>query len=32
MIEIIPYFGGLITVLFSIGFALAIREPGKKIK
>jgi len=32
MTEIIPYFAGLITLLFSLGFALAIREPSKKNK
>jgi hypothetical protein len=32
MIEIIPYFAGLITILFSIGFLLAIRQPEKKDK
>ncbi len=29
MSEIIPYFAGLITVLFGLGFALAIRESNK---
>lgn len=29
MIEIIPYFAGLITLLFSAGFYLAIRQPNK---
>ena len=32
MIEIIPYFAGLITVLSGVGFAMAIREPGRKNK
>jgi hypothetical protein len=31
MIEIIPYFAGLITILFGVGFYLAIRE-SKKLK
>jgi hypothetical protein len=26
MIDLIPYFAGLITILFGIGFGLAIRE------
>lgn len=26
MIEFIPYFAGLVTILFGIGFGLAIRE------
>jgi hypothetical protein len=30
MIEIIPYFAGLITVLFAIAFGLAIFQPKKK--
>jgi hypothetical protein len=30
MIEIIPYFAGIITLLFGFGFALAIREANKK--
>lgn len=30
MTEIIPYFAGLITLLFGIGFSLAIREINKK--
>jgi uncharacterized membrane protein YeiB len=29
MTEIIPYFAGLITLLFGVGFALAIRQPDK---
>lgn len=29
MINLIPYFAGLITLLFGIGFALAITEVGK---
>lgn len=32
MIEIIPYFAGLITLLFGIGFALALRPTEKKDK
>lgn len=32
MIEIIPYFAGLITLLFGVGFALAITQSGKKDK
>jgi hypothetical protein len=32
MIEIIPYFAGLITLLFGYGFALAITQPNKKEK
>lgn len=31
MIDLIPYFAGLITLLFGLGFALAIRE-GKKLE
>jgi len=31
MIDLIPYFAGLITLLFGLGFYLAIRE-SKKIK
>jgi len=31
MIDIIPYFAGLITLLFGFGFLLAIRA-SKKIK
>lgn len=30
MIEIIPYFAGLITVLFGLGFFLAVREGKNK--
>jgi hypothetical protein len=30
MIDLIPYFAGLITLLFGLGFALAIREANKK--
>ncbi len=30
MTEIIPYFAGLITLLFGFGFALAIKQPVKK--
>lgn len=29
MIEIIPYFAGLITLLFGIGFFLALKEANK---
>jgi len=29
MIDLIPYFAGLITLLFGIGFALAVREANK---
>jgi hypothetical protein len=32
MTEIIPYFAGLITLLFGIGFALALRQTEKKDK
>jgi len=32
MIEIIPYFAGLITILFGIGFYLAIIQSAKKDK
>ncbi len=32
MIEFIPYFGGLITILFGIGFALAITQSDDKAK
>ena len=31
MTEIIPYFAGLITLLFGAGFFLAIRQSDKKI-
>jgi hypothetical protein len=31
MIDLIPYFAGIITLLFGIGFILAIRE-SKKLK
>lgn len=31
MIEIIPYFAGLITILFGVGFYLALQE-FKKMK
>ena len=31
MIDLIPYFAGLITLLFGLGFLYAIRE-GKKNK
>lgn len=30
MTEIIPYFAGLITILFGIGFGLSIMQPDKK--
>jgi hypothetical protein len=30
MTEFIPYFAGLITIRFGIGFALAIRQAKKK--
>jgi hypothetical protein len=30
MIDLIPYFAGLVTLLFGIGFALALREANKK--
>lgn len=30
MTEAIPYFAGLITLLFSVGFYFAIKEPGKQ--
>ncbi len=30
MIEIIPYFAGLITILFAIGFLLALKEMKKQ--
>lgn len=30
MIEFIPYFAGLITLLFGFGFALAITQTNKK--
>lgn len=29
MIEMIPYFAGLITLIFGIGFYLALREKQK---
>tara|TARA_R110000737_G_scaffold349231_2_gene384943 strand:+ start:2709 stop:2810 length:102 start_codon:yes stop_codon:yes gene_type:complete len=32
MIDIIPYFAGLITLLFGFGFAYAIREGNNKYK
>lgn len=31
MIEFIPYFAGIVTILFGLGFYLAIKE-SKKIK
>ena len=30
MTEIIPYFAGLITILFGVGFLLALREMKKQ--
>ncbi len=30
MTEIIPYFAGLITLLFAAGFVLALREMNKQ--
>lgn len=30
MTEIIPYFAGLITLLFAVGFLLALREMRKR--
>lgn len=30
MTEIIPYFAGLITLLFAVGFLLALKEMRKK--
>ncbi len=30
MTEIIPYFAGLITILFAIGFLLALKEMKKQ--
>ena len=30
MIEIIPYFAGFITLLFAVGFLLALRAMKKK--
>ena len=30
MTEIIPYFAGLITILFAIGFLFALREMKKQ--
>ncbi len=30
MIEIIPYFAGLVTILFGVGFFLAIKEMRKQ--
>jgi hypothetical protein len=30
MTELIPYFAGLVSLLFGIGFALAIIEPENK--
>ncbi len=30
MITLIPYFAGVITLLFGFGFALAIKEANKK--
>jgi|TARA_B110000914_G_scaffold221466_1_gene233295 hypothetical protein len=30
MIDFVPYFAGLITLLFGVGFGYAIIIPGKK--
>lgn len=30
MIELMPYIAGLVTILFGLGFALAILEPVKR--
>jgi hypothetical protein len=30
MIKIIPYFAGLVTILFAVGFLLALREMKKQ--
>jgi hypothetical protein len=30
MIEIIPYFAGLVTLLFATGFFLALKQSNKK--
>jgi hypothetical protein len=30
MIDFIPYFAGLITLLFSVGFYFAIKEPKRE--
>ncbi len=30
MIELIPYFAGLITLIFAVGFVLALREMRKR--
>ena len=32
MTEIIPYFAGLITILFAVGFLFALREMKKQKK
>ena len=32
MIEVIPYFAGIITLLFGVGFYLSIKESNKKDK
>jgi hypothetical protein len=32
MIEIIPYFAGLITLLFGLGFYLSIKQSNKQEK
>lgn len=32
MVDLIPYFAGLITLLFGFGFALAISQPENKEK
>ena len=29
MTDLMPYIGGLVTILFGLGFFLAIREPKK---
>lgn len=29
MVDFIPYFAGIITIIFGIGFALAIRSNNK---
>jgi hypothetical protein len=30
MIDLIPYFAGLITLLFGLGFRLAVKQSDKK--
>ncbi len=32
MVDFIPYFAGLITIIFGFGFTLLIMEPNKKGK